>query len=174
MDNNVEFRNYCAVFMANVVGVIKELNKVSETEPNYVDAGGIFIATFTSTLTPAEMTDFFKDNNRTFVVFDLNENYSGFHFLNEKIHKGMFGFLEDTDINEKKDLFMANLSGASETRTMAKEITDIKEQTENDELTEATILKLTPTEKNDLINKLIGDGKNISKRNKELIMKLNT
>ena len=68
----MKFRNYCVVIMGNTTGVVPEIDKVSESKPNILDAKGIVIGTFTSFMEPNELSEWFKSNDRSFLVFDLN------------------------------------------------------------------------------------------------------
>jgi hypothetical protein len=81
--------------MGNTKNVLPEIIKVSENEPNILDAKGILIATFTSNAEPRELSDYFKLNGRNFLIFDLNENNSGYHIAKEEINEGLFGFLRE-------------------------------------------------------------------------------
>ena len=70
----MKFRNYCVVVMGDTLGVVQEIEKISDSKPNILDAKGIIIATFTSFVEPSEISEWFTVNNRSFLVFDLNEN----------------------------------------------------------------------------------------------------
>ena len=102
------FRNYCIVVMGNTVGVVKEIHKVSEIEPNVLDAKGLLIATFSSVVEPKELTAFFTLNKRNFLLFDLNPNNSGFNIQKKEISNGLFSFLTEmnaeTLVNKTNDL----------------------------------------------------------------------
>ena len=67
----MKFRNYCVVIMGNTQNVFCEIEKVSETPPNVLDGGGIVVATFSSAIEIKELSEWFKLNNRNFLVFDL-------------------------------------------------------------------------------------------------------
>ena len=53
----MKFRNYCVVILGDTKNVKDEIQKVSETEPNVLDAKGIVIATFSSLMEPIELND---------------------------------------------------------------------------------------------------------------------
>ena len=102
----MKFRNYCVVIMGNTKDVIIEIEKVSEGKVNVLDAKGVLIATFSSNIEPKEMTDWFRLNKRSFLVFDLDPENSGFAIAKKEIHEGLFGFIDDIDLQEKaNDLF---------------------------------------------------------------------
>lgn len=94
----MKFRNYCVVIIGNTTGVESEIIKVSEIKPNFFDGKGLFISTFSSIMTPSELTDWFIECNRNFMVFDMDENSSGFSITNKMIHDGLFGFVNEIDV----------------------------------------------------------------------------
>ena len=100
----MKFRNYCVVIMGDTKNVFSEIEKISENKPNILDAKGIVIATFTSFVDIKEITAWFTLNDRNFLVFDLDKEYSGFHISKQEISDGLFGFLEksnDKELDEK-------------------------------------------------------------------------
>ena len=74
------FRNYCIVIMGDTDNCLREIEKISEGKIRSLNAKGIVISTFTSNLEVEELDDWFKVNNRSFLVFDLNAKNSGFNF----------------------------------------------------------------------------------------------
>jgi hypothetical protein len=44
---------------------------------------------------------FFILNKRSFFVFDLNENNSGFNITRKPVHDGLFEFINEADLIEK-------------------------------------------------------------------------
>jgi hypothetical protein len=102
----MRFRNYCIVVMgaSENESIKKEIEKVSDSKINILDARGIVIGTFTSALSTKELSDFFILNDRNFLLFDLSEENSGFNIIKKDIHEGLFGFLKDMneDILEDK------------------------------------------------------------------------
>lgn len=99
----MKFRNYCIIAMGNMEGIKDDIIKVAESKPRYIDAKGILIATFSSVVEPSELKDFFNFNERSFFIFDLNENSSGCHLNNKKLNNHLFGYLMDTD-DKLKDM----------------------------------------------------------------------
>ena len=61
----MEFKNYCIVVMGDTLGVQSEIQKISETTPNILDAKGILISTFSSIANVDELTEWFKSNKRS-------------------------------------------------------------------------------------------------------------
>lgn len=148
----MKFRNYCLVFLGETNGVKNEIIKVSETEPNLLEAKGIIIATITSSIEPSEMTEWFKSNNRNFLLFDLNKENSGFNITKKIIHDGLFSFIERTDLNEMSSSFI-------------KEII-----TSSNKLDEKKINKMTKEEKQEMLNILIDNGlEKLSDEDKKLL-----
>ena len=98
--------NYCIVVIGQTNGVEAEITKISESKPNFFDAKGLFIATFSSFMEPVELTEWFTECNRNFMVFDLNEENAGFNITNKAIHNGLFGFIKNVNIDEINKSFM--------------------------------------------------------------------
>lgn len=173
----MKMRNYCVVIMGNTDNVKIEIEKVSDSETNILDAKGVVIATFSSFVEPNEMSEWFKLNNRSFLVFDLDPKSSGYNITKKEIHKGLFGFLEKNDENEldkKVDEFMKSVrknkfSGGTMTYSTAKDkISDADIVT--DIITESDIEKMTTTEREILLNKIMDNGiENMSENDKKIL-----
>lgn len=171
----MKFRNYCIVIMGETEGALSEIVKISETKPNVLDAKGIVIATFSSVGEPKELTDFFKSYNRNFFLFDLNSENSGFNIVKEEINEGLFGFLKkmgDESLKEKTDKLMMEITSTTKTRKV-KKINQNKESEDMILVSIEDIEKMTPKDKNDLMNKLIDKGvNNLSDYDKKILNKL--
>lgn len=163
----MKFRTYCIVVMGKTDDVISEIVKISETKPNVLDAKGVLIATFLSIAEIKELNDYFKSNDRNFLIFDLNPDYSGFNINKKEIHEGLFGFLneytEDTLRQKENELFVQLTSTTVDTKIVKNEevisITDIENMTLED--------------KNNLMNELLDKGiQNLSEYDKRLLDKL--
>ncbi|MEI6881254.1 MAG: hypothetical protein WCK82_07990 [Bacteroidota bacterium] len=167
----MKFRNYCIVVMGNTSGAQSEIAKICEGDPNVLDAKGILIATFTSFAEPNELTAWFSENNRNFFVFDLDKENSGFYITKKEIHEGLFGFLKNVNTNEMNDNFLKSISLSSET----KDVKTVKKPTRNsaknnNKLDPKNIEKMSPTEKQDLLNELIDSGlENLTENDKKLL-----
>ena len=114
----MKFRNYCIVVMGDTLGVQAEIQKVSETTPNVLDAKGILISTFSSLVELNELKEWFKENKRSFLIFDLDEESSGFHIMKKNIEDGLFGFLKNTNTNELTEKFAKAVEYSSMTKTV--------------------------------------------------------
>ena len=169
----MKFRNYCIVVMGETKNVVPEIVKISETKPNVLDSKGILIATFSSIVEPSEITDYFILNKRNFLLFDLNKENSGFFINKPDIHEGLFGFLSEYDddaLRKKTDELMSSIDVEFTSTTVETKSRPLR--------TEFTISiddidKMTPKEKNDLMNKLIDKGVvNLSEYDKKILTKL--
>lgn len=144
----MKFRNYCVVILGDTKNVKDEIQKVSETEPNILDAKGIVISTFSSLMEPVELNDWFVEYKRSFLIFDLNDEGSRFNITKEHIHEGLFGFLRNTDITEMTKNFAKTLEETGEKRVKIKK----------NKLNEETIKKMTKSARQNLLDSLIDEG----------------
>lgn len=171
----MKFRNYCVVIMGNTKDVLVEIEKVSETKVNVLDAQGILIATFTSSVDPSELSDWFKLNKRSFLVFDLNTETSGFHITKKEIHEGLFGFvrnLNDGSLESKTENFLKEVQMSSDSKnqqvTKINSVNVIKEK-----LTQKDIEEMSVKEKEILQDKIIDNGlENMTEDDKEILSNL--
>ena len=163
----MKFRNYCMVVIGNTKAVYPEIDKVSEVKPNYLDGKGMIIATFTSFMDPTELTDYFIENERNFLLFDLNTDNSGYYITKKDLHEGLFGFLRDMDeevLKNKYEEFLTILKTESTTAS-TKTTTTTK-----CEVTEKEIELMTKTEKLNLFNKIIDSGvENLTEYDKKIL-----
>jgi hypothetical protein len=175
----MKFRNYCVVVMGDTKGVFNEIEKISDDKPNILDARGIVIATFSSALDVKELTDWFKVNDRSFFVFDLDPELSGYNITKKEIHDGLFGFLAtmDKDYLEKKAF---NLMSAIEDAKIIHENSkknkqkdksvNVKTVIKTRRLTESEIESLTPREREEIMNKIIDNGvENMTEYDKKIL-----
>ena len=151
----MKFRNYCVVIIGNTLGVTDEIVKISETTPNLLDAKGLLIATFSSISEPNELTEWFKQNNRNFLLFDLSKENSGFNIMKDHIHEGLFGFLRDSNTQDMSDNFIK----AMEPKTSS-----------INKLSEAELTKMPEKKRAELLNELIEFGLDkLSENDKKLL-----
>jgi len=161
----MRFRNYCLVVMGETSFVKDEIVKICENEPNCLSAGGIFIATFTSFAEPVELTAWFTENNRNFLLFDLNKENSGFNIVKKEIHNGLFGFLETINTEEMNENFLNSVELSADTKNIInlsinrpiKEIT-VGLTVSKNKLSEEYIANMSSNERQDLLNELIEFG----------------
>ena len=173
----MKFKNYCVVIMGDTKGVFNEIEKVSDDKPNVLDARGIVIATFSSALNIGELTDWFKLSERSFFVFDLDPESSGYNITKKEIHDGLFGFLAimNKDVLEKR---ASNLMDAIEdakiiqenSRKFKKNYVEVKTAVRPRRLSESEILDMTPREREEIMNKIIDNGiENMTEYDKKIM-----
>jgi hypothetical protein len=111
----MKFRNYGIVVMGNMESVKDDIVKIAETSPRYIDAKGVLIATFASVMEPPELKDFFNFNGRSFFLFDLDDQNSGYHMDNEKLHNHLFGYLtnQGDQLKNMSDRLMTDISATT-------------------------------------------------------------
>jgi hypothetical protein len=161
----MKFRNYCLVVFGNTIGILKEVNQVSEIQPNVLDAKGLSILTFTSNIEPRELNDYFKTNNRNFLLFDLNPDFSGFNFQKLDINEGLFGYLQ----------YMNEQALQDKTNKLINEFEVPIQVTKTKALiTEEDIDSMNSNERTELMNILIDKGiaKTLSENDQKLLKKL--
>lgn len=163
----MKFRNYCLIALGDFDGIKDEILKIAETnisKPHYLDAKGILICTFTSATNPQELKQYFKDYNRSFVLFELNEDTSGVHLENEKLHSHIFGYLESS--KDELELMETRLIEDIE-QTSGSTVTRIVSEV-NDELPD--IENLSKKEREELLNELLEKGaENWSENDKKIL-----
>jgi len=160
--------------MGDTKNVFSEIEKISENKPNILDAKGIVIATFTSFVDIKEITAWFTLNDRNFLVFDLDKEYSGFHISKQEISDGLFGFLEksnDKELDEKTlDLLKEMVIPRKEYSTFSSDTKTVEVKEEVTTLNESDIVKMTRIEKDNLIDEMIEFGvEKLSEKDKKIL-----
>jgi len=165
----MKFRAYCIIVISDTVGVLKEIIKISETNPNVVDGKGLLISTFVSTSTINEITEFFKLNNRNFMVFELKEDSAGFHITKENVNDGLFGFLKEFYLDKQNELTNKLMEDIKSVTANKKTKTKVKTQPEN-RLTEDEISKMSKDERGEYLNNIIDKGvENLTEEDKKIL-----
>lgn len=145
--------------MGNTQGIMSEITSVSEDILGKLDAKGIMVVTFTSTFLVNELTEIFKLSGRNFMVFELDNNYSGYNIVKKEIMDELFGKvkpMEDFEFKLTSIINLIDFSGSTET-----------------EITEEEINKLSKVEKQKMINEILDKGPdNFSDIDKEILKKL--
>lgn len=166
----MKFRNYCIVVMGETKGVLDEITKISETKPNVLDAKGILIATFSSIAEPNELTEWFVENNRSFLIFDLNKNSSGFNIVKKEIHEGLFGFLKNIDVDEMGQNFIRTINMDSDSVRVEPKIKPLRDSLKQNKLDPKKIEEMGSNEKESLLNQLIEFGlEKLTEEDKKLL-----
>lgn len=165
----MKFKNYCVVIMGekveDVSKVLTEIEKISDSQPNVLNAKGVIIATFTSFVDIKEITAWFTLNKRNFFAFDLDPDKSGYSFLKEDIHEGLFGFLNK---NTEKDLELRTLDLLN---SFKNNVSNVKEkEVRAKQITEADIAQMTILERQQLMDSLIEKGiVNLTENDKKIL-----
>ena len=166
------FKNYCIVVMGHTVGVEDEIKAISDiTPPNILDAKGILISTFSSPFNVNELNDMFKSYNRSFLLFELDENSSGVNITNKNIHNGLFGFLKKTNNLFTSEDFLKAIEMTSDTknRVVSMKKSVIKEKF----ITLEDMAKMSKKDKEEFQNKLIDRGvENLTEEDKKMLQNL--
>jgi len=168
----MSFKNYCIVILGDTLGAIPEIVKISEIEPNTLDGKGMLIATFSSILTPSQISDWFIDRKRNFLIFDLDERSSGVNINKREIHEGLFGFLKTIDIDAMNANFLKDIELSSDTKNTRSSTKQLTESTETKikKITESDINKMNKEEKQKLLDEFIDNGlENLSEEDKKLL-----
>jgi hypothetical protein len=162
----MKFKNYCIVVMGDTLGVQAEIQKISETTPNVLDAKGILISTFSSLAEPNELTEWFKENKRSFLVFELDQKTSGFNITKKQIHEGLFGWLDKIDTNVMSDEFFKSMSES----VIKSKLKPLRKELKINKLDEKLINNMSPKERHEKLNELIDNGlENLSEEDKKLL-----
>lgn len=166
----MKFRTYCMVIMGDTTGIQKILKKISEIEPNILDAKGIIIATFISALNVKEITDIFKDDERNFLLFDLNDEYSGFNILKKEINDGLFGFLKTFNSSTLENKTIELLKEINLTSKVDSINSSYKSKVKKNKITESDIAKMSKSEREGFLNEMIDNGiENLTEYDKKII-----
>jgi len=91
----MKFKNYCIVALGGVDGIKDIVSKITETKLRCLQQTGVFIGTFTCTMTATELKEVFDRESRTFFIFEVGNNTSAFKMGKEDIHNQLFGFIEN-------------------------------------------------------------------------------
>ena len=90
-------RQYCLIGLGNIEGIKEDLQFISETEASFVCGEGLLIATYMSSLRINEMEEFFKMNERSFIVFEMTPGFFSASIENSKFQDALFGGMIDTN-----------------------------------------------------------------------------
>jgi len=173
----MEIKKYCVIIMGETKNVIDEIEKISDNKPNILDAKGIIIATLSSALTVGEINEWFKLQNRSFFVFDLNPKYSGYNITKEEIHEGLFGFIKESDslLSKRMNDLLEAIEDAKVIKENGKRVKvdkpiDVKTVLNPRKITEEQIKNMSFAEKQDAMNKIIDSGvENLTDYDKKML-----
>lgn len=172
----MRFKNYCVIIMGDTNGAVKEIEKISDSKPNILDAKGIIIGTFTSFVDVKEISAWFTLNNRSFMVFDLDPESSGYLITKKEVHEGLFGFVNKTNDNELDtktiEFLKAMVSQPHPHNTVKIEDAVIENESKKEEVTisESDIENMSKKEKEDLMNQIMDNGlENMTEYDKKIL-----
>lgn len=171
----MKFKNYCVIIMGDTNGAVNEIEKISDSKPNILDAKGIIIGTFTSFVDVKEISAWFTLNNRSFMVFDLDPSSSGYLITKKEVHDGLFGFIDKVGSNEldtKTIDFLRSMVSSQPYKTGEIEDAVIVEDSKKDvkEINVSDIEKMTQKEKEELINQIMDNGlENMTEYDKKIL-----
>jgi hypothetical protein len=93
----IEFKEYCVIVLSTVEGVKDEITRISNSKINFINAKGIVMATFKSSFTVKEIETYLTDNQRNFLLYEVDESKCGYNFIDDKLKNALF-----TDSSEAK------------------------------------------------------------------------
>ena len=161
----MKIRNLCVMILGNTKDAISEIETISDSKVNILDATGVLIATFSTAVEINELKDYFKLLNRSFFIFDLNPDNSGYHITKEPIHEGLFGFLRKVDTSVREQDLLDMIKSTTKTSNMKKEV-----KPKIKELTEEEINNMKPVQKKTLFNELLDKGyQNLTDNDKKIL-----
>lgn len=145
------FKNYCVVIIGETDDAEKDVLGVVDSNLSLFQGGGLHIYTFTSAVSIAELTDWFKSHNRNFLVFDLSEKSSGFNITIPDIHEKLFGFLSDQKLNEINENFEKSVADEEI------EFIELPQSTveESNKSIEKLVDSMTENDKKEMVNELL-------------------
>lgn len=168
----MRFRNYCIVGLGIVDGIIDEVKRISETDPRVLPQKGVVIATFSSVMEPSELRDFFNKPNRTFFIFEVDEDISAYHIGREDIHERLFGYIEDNGeevLNMMTEKLMGDIRSSGGTVGTSGSTRTNKSETK----AEIVVSDLSEKEAEKIVNDLLDKGlENLATDEKELLNKI--
>jgi len=90
-------KNFCVVFFTPIDGCTDEILNISISTPRVMKGKGIIMLTFSSTIDIETITDYLTENNRNFLLFDLDKSSSGFNFTDKQKQREFFGFISNNN-----------------------------------------------------------------------------
>ena len=89
-------KNFCVVFFTPIEGCTDEILDISLSTPRVMKGKGICMLTFSSSIDIESITEYLSENNRNFLLFDLDKSSSGFNLTDKDKESEFFGFINDT------------------------------------------------------------------------------
>jgi hypothetical protein len=153
------------MILGNTKDAISEIEAISDSKVNILDATGVLIATFSTAVEITELNDYFKLLKRSFFLFDLNPENSGYHITKESIHEGLFGFLSKVNTSVREQDLLDMIKSTTKASKTKKEV-----KVKVKELTEEEIMNMKPIQKKTLFNELLDKGyENLTDNDKKIL-----
>jgi hypothetical protein len=124
----MRLRNYCITVLGKTLGIKEEVVNISENNPTMLEANGVNMLVFKSFAEPKELTDYFKDLDRNFVLFDTDESVSGYNLVNKDLHDALFSGIINEAKSELENLTNDIMDSISKSAT---EDSDVSGRTNN-------------------------------------------
>lgn len=155
----MKIRNYCLVIIGATDGVEQNLATFCEVGPHTIKGGGLLVATFSTALEAAEISNLFINLGSSFFLLDLNSNNNGFNIAKPDIHEGLFGFLKTVKLEDQTDELIRQINMSSDTKTPRNFVRETPtNKNKRKPLTEEDVNKLSKYEKDELWNKIVDNG----------------
>lgn len=105
------FKNYCLVLLGKFDKELafEELSKISEIKINFIYTTGVYIASFSTIMTPKEMKNLLKICKNNCFIFELSDEVSCYNLEDKEIEAGLFKLLEDVNLDEMSKNFIQDL-----------------------------------------------------------------
>ena len=166
----MKLKNYCILVLTELDGVKKEILKIAESKPRYVDATGMLMCTFASQMSAKELENFFNTKGRSFFIFEVDKDVSGYNLHEDRLHKHLFGYLVGDDIpfDEKLNMIVNHVSAST--------VNDVSKKTsvpKKNKFTLETLKKMHKGEREKIVNNIIDKGvENMTDSDKALLKKI--
>lgn len=176
-------KNYCGVFFNSIEDIAYDIFRICEGKPTKATGDGIVIYTFVCALDTRTLTEYFKVANRNFLLFELNDNTSGFNFTDKQKENKLFDLIKNdkrkSDFEDLSNQLMDDLVNTVRIEPTPKDLNldYLKSLIDDDGLRrkpkKIDINHLTKSEINNEIDKLIDKGiNNLSNAEKEYLENL--
>tara|TARA_R110000868_G_C10928706_1_gene766199 strand:- start:2046 stop:2534 length:489 start_codon:yes stop_codon:yes gene_type:complete len=84
-------KSYCIIGLGDISDVTKLLDVISETEVDYLSGSALIIATFTSAFMLTEIEDLLKEENKSYIIFEMTPGFYSAHIKDENLQNKLFG-----------------------------------------------------------------------------------
>jgi len=82
-----------------------DVKKISETRAREIHSGGLLISTFGSSMSVRELSSYFANLDKNFLLFELNDEYSATNITKGDIQSKLFNYIKkDVDVINSEDI----------------------------------------------------------------------